>query len=117
MLFSGNLHVFLFPESMDPLVIHPPTVSDKFSMDSRTTEARPLLSHATHLPQQPFFVGRSAGSVALSTPRLAQHTAGPTLGDVLRPQTTTYFLHCPSPSIGAYQFPFEASFKMLMSNA
>ena len=117
MLFSGNLHVFLLPESMDTLVIHPPAVGNEFSMNPGTTEPRPLLSHTTHLPEQPLFVGRSAGSVSLSTPRLAQHTAGPTFERFLRPQTTTHFLDRPSSPLGAYQFPFEASFKMLMSNA
>ena len=116
-LFSQNLHLFLLPKAMDTLTIDSPTGCHEFSMNPRTTEPRPFQGQTTHLTQQSLFVNWASGSITLGASWLAQYPTGPTFRNVLWPQTATHSLNSPSSPFGAGQFPREASFRMLMSNA
>jgi len=102
---------------MDSLVVDLPAIGHQFSMDPGTTEAGPSLGDPAHLFEQNPFIGMLPGTVALSTPWLAQHPAGPTFGHSLWPQTATHFFHGSSSTLGAYQFPWEASLRISMSRA
>ena len=117
MLFSGNLHILFLPDSMDSLVVDLPAFGHQFSMHSGTTEAGPPLGDPTHLFEQTPLIGTLTGTVALSAPRLPQYSAGPTLGHPLWPQTATHLFHGASSTLGAYQFPWEASLRISISRA
>ncbi len=117
MLFSGDLHVLLLPDAMHPLVVDLPAVRDQFPMHTRTAEAGTATGNSSHLSQQFPFIGTLPRAVALSATWLTQHPASPAFGDFLRPQTATNFLHGPSSTFGAYQFPWEASLRISMSRA
>src|SRR5262245_44076373 len=101
MLFSGNLHVFLSPQSLDALVIHPPTICDQFSMGARAAKARSHAGNSAHLRQQPLFVGTTTRLITLRVAVLAQYAAGTPLRNFFRPQTTTHFCYRPPASFGA----------------
>ena len=117
MLFSGNLHVLLPPQSLDALVIDPPTISDQLPMGARAAETGPLAGDPTHLRQQPLFVRTTTRSVTLRVAGLTQHPTGPPLRNLFRPQTTTHFRDRAPASFGAHQFPLAASRKISMSRA
>ncbi len=102
---------------MHPLVVDLPSVRNKFLMHAGTAETRPSVSDTSHLSQQAPFIGTLSRAVSLSTSRLAQHPADPTLGNSLWPQTATHLLHGPSSTFGAYQFPWEASLRISISKA
>ena len=102
---------------MDSLVVDLPAFGHQLSMDAGTTQAGPPLGDPSHLFEQAPFIRTLPRAVALSAPRLAQHPAGPTLGHSLRPQTATYLFHGSSSTLGAYQFPWEASLRISMSRA
>ncbi len=116
-LFSRDLHVFLFPKPMHPLVVDLPAGGNNRPVDARTTETRPSSSNTPHLSEQAPFIGTLPRTISLGAAGLAQHPAGSTLGNLLRPQTTTHFFHGPSPTFGAYQFPWAASLRISMSRA
>jgi hypothetical protein len=65
MLLSGNLHVFLSPQSFDTLVIHSPAIGNQLSIGALTAKARLFAGDLTHLSEQPLFVGTTAWAVSL----------------------------------------------------
>jgi hypothetical protein len=117
MLFSGNLHVFLSPQSLDPLVINPPTISNQPPIGALAPETGPLASDPTHLHEKLRFVRRATPLVTLRVTGLTQHATGPPLRNFFRPQTTTHLRDRAPASFGAHQFPLAASRKISMSSA
>ena len=117
MLFSGDLHVLLLPDAMHPLVVDLPALRNEFLMHAGTAKMGTSLGDTSHFSQQAPFIGTLPRAVALGATWLTQHPAGPAFGDFLRPQTATHFLHGPSSTFGAYQFPWEASLRISISRA
>src|ERR1700749_2131357 len=101
MLLSGNLHVFLPPQSFNPLIIHSPAIGNQLSIGALTAKARLLAGDPTHLSEQPLFVGTTAWVVSLRVAVLTQHTADSTLRHLPWPQATTHLSSRAPPSLGA----------------
>ena len=117
MLLSGNLHVFLPPQSLDPLVINTPTISNQLPKGALAAETGPLTGDPAHLREEPGFVRSATQSITLRVAGLAQHPTGPPLRNLFRPQTTTHLRDRAAASFGAHQFPLAASRKISMSSA
>jgi hypothetical protein len=49
MLFSRNLHMLLSPQSLDPLVINPPTISNQLSIGALAAKTGTLAGNPAHL--------------------------------------------------------------------
>jgi hypothetical protein len=101
---SRNLQVFLLPQAMNPLEVHPPPRSDEHLMGPFTAVTRIPLAPATQFINQPPIIVRLATTVTLRRARLAQHAAELSFRNVFRPRATTDSFHDPTPSLGAYQF-------------
>ena len=86
-------------------------------VNSGTTKSWTLTGQATHPVQKQSFLRRSVGLVTLGAAWLTQYPACSSLGDLIRPQTTTYFFDSSSASFGAHQFPLAASLRISMSKA
>jgi hypothetical protein len=76
MLLSGNLHVFLSPQSLDTLVINPPATSHQLLMRTRAAKTGPLAGDPSHLSEQLLFDRRAAPPIALRVAVLTQYPTG-----------------------------------------
>ena len=117
MLFSRDLHVLSLPKTVDPFLIHVPVTLDKQTMNPLGAEPWTPSGQSSHLTKQSRFIIRSARLVSLGIAWLIEYTARSTLRHFLWPQTATHFGDRSPSTLGAYQFPLAASFKISMSRA
>jgi hypothetical protein len=109
--------MLLSPQSLDPLVINPPTISNQLSIGALAAKTGSLAGNPTHLHQELGFIPSTTLSIPLRVAVLVQHPTSSPLRNFSRPQTTTHFCDCTPASFGAHQFPLAASRKISMSKA
>ena len=109
--------MFLFPEAMDPLEVHPPACAQEKLVNPLTAKPRIPLAPATQFLDQPSFIVRLAAMVTLRRARLTQHSADTAFRHAITPQATADHLNSPPASLGAHQFGRAASRRIWLSNA
>ena len=117
MLLLRHLHRFFSPEAFDAFMVDCPSQTTEFAVNTRAAKPGPPAGNPPHLPEQLPLVGRATLDVTLRRAGMPQRATGTTLRYLLRPQTATDFAGGPSTPLGAYQFPFAASFRISMSRA
>ena len=101
--------MFLLPQAMNTLKVHPPPSSYQQLVNAFAAVTRIPLAPATKFIDQPTIAVRLPATVALCRARLTQHAADPSFRNVFRPQVAADSLRGPTPSLGAYQFGRAAS--------
>ena len=104
--------MFLLPQAVDPLEVHPPTSSQQHPVNPFAAETWIPLAPATQFLDQPAIIVRLPATVTLRRARLPQHAADPSFRYLLQPQAAADSLRGPPPSLGAYQFGRAASRKI-----
>ncbi len=116
-LFFRYLHLFLLPQAMNSFVIDSPATLLELIKDSWTSKPRTADRDSTHLLQKHPVPLRAATLVTLRRTRLAQDTASASLTDSLHPQAKPNLVHDSAATLGVYQFPLAASFRISISKA
>ena len=104
--------MFLLPQAMNTLKVHPPPSSDEHLVNAFAAETRIPLAPATQFLDQPAIAVQLPMTVTLRRARLPQHAADPSFRYLLQPQAAADSLRSPPPSLGAYQFGRAASRKI-----
>lgn len=100
------------PQALDPLVVHLPSGIPQQSRNPTIAIAAILSGQLDHVGDQAIFIRSPLRQLALRGAMLAQHLAGPTLGNA---QLTPDMVNAGPAASGAQKFPRAASVRISLS--
>ena len=112
-LSVGDLQPLPAPETLDPFVIHLPSLLAQQGRDAPIPVAAVLSGQFDNRPGQGGFVVPHRHPPSLRGSRLPQDTAGTALR---HPQLLLDMPHTAPPSLGAQKFPLQASSRICLSS-
>ena len=111
-LFLRHLEALSSPESLDPLVVHPPTFPTKQSGNPSVSVSTVLRRQIRQTSNQSWLVVRQPWCPSLRRPRLPHHTTGASLRDF---EAILEMFDSPSQLRRAQNFPWAISSSICLS--